>query len=43
MSLNSVRLTSGTGSLGAFLQAFRAMRRGYANGTFRYSVMAFQK
>ncbi|KAK5101867.1 hypothetical protein LTS08_004326 [Lithohypha guttulata] len=27
----------------AFLQAFRAMRRGYANGSFRYSVMAFQK
>lgn len=27
----------------AFLQAFRAMRRGYANGTFRYAVMAFQK
>ncbi|KAI9734774.1 MAG: hypothetical protein M1818_006761 [Claussenomyces sp. TS43310] len=26
----------------AFLQAFRAMRRGYANGTFRYAVMAFQ-
>ena len=27
----------------AFFQAFRAMRRGYANGTFRYAVMAFQK
>ncbi|EON95601.1 putative gamma-tocopherol methyltransferase protein [Phaeoacremonium minimum UCRPA7] len=27
----------------AFLQAFRAMRRGYANGSFRYAVMAFQK
>ncbi|KAH8780566.1 tocopherol O-methyltransferase [Hyaloscypha sp. PMI_1271] len=27
----------------AFLQAFRAMRRGFANGTFRYAVMAFQK
>ena len=27
----------------AFLQAFRAMRRGYANGTFRYAVIAFQK
>ncbi|CAK7274254.1 hypothetical protein SEPCBS119000_006075 [Sporothrix epigloea] len=27
----------------AFLQAFRAMRRGYANGTFRYAVMCFQK
>jgi tocopherol O-methyltransferase len=27
----------------AFLQAFRAMRRGYANGTFRYAVMAFEK
>lgn len=27
----------------AFLQAFRAMRRGYANGSFRYAVMAFIK
>ncbi|CAK7209770.1 hypothetical protein SBRCBS47491_000553 [Sporothrix bragantina] len=27
----------------AFLQAFRAMRRGYANGTFRYAVMSFEK
>ena len=27
----------------AFFQAFRAMRRGYANGTFRYAVMVFQK
>ncbi|KIV93879.1 hypothetical protein PV10_05058 [Exophiala mesophila] len=27
----------------AFLQAFRAMRRGYANGAFRYAVMAFEK
>lgn len=27
----------------AFLQAFRAMRRGYANGTFRYAVMCFDK
>ncbi|KAM5345604.1 hypothetical protein ACJ41O_011465 [Fusarium nematophilum] len=27
----------------AFLQSFRAMRRGYANGTFRYAVMAFNK
>ncbi|KAM0419012.1 hypothetical protein ACHAPT_012063 [Fusarium lateritium] len=27
----------------AFLQSFRAMRRGYANGTFRYAVMAFIK
>ncbi|KAH6627010.1 S-adenosyl-L-methionine-dependent methyltransferase [Chaetomium sp. MPI-SDFR-AT-0129] len=27
----------------AFLQAFRAMRRGYANGSFRYAVMAFSK
>lgn len=25
----------------AFLQAFRAMRRGYANGSFRYAVMVF--
>ncbi|KAK4193123.1 S-adenosyl-L-methionine-dependent methyltransferase [Podospora australis] len=27
----------------AFLQAFRAMRRGYANGSFRYAVVAFVK
>ncbi|KAL8644875.1 MAG: hypothetical protein Q9210_007023 [Variospora velana] len=27
----------------AFLQAFLAMRRGYANGAFRYAVMVFQK
>ncbi|KAI8634143.1 tocopherol O-methyltransferase [Xylariaceae sp. FL1651] len=27
----------------AFLQAFRAMRRGYANGTFRYAIMYFEK
>lgn len=27
----------------AFLQSFRAMRNGYANGTFRYAVIAFQK
>ncbi|KAK3377959.1 S-adenosyl-L-methionine-dependent methyltransferase [Podospora didyma] len=27
----------------AFLQSFRAMRRGYAAGTFRYAVMAFEK
>ncbi|KAK4127346.1 S-adenosyl-L-methionine-dependent methyltransferase [Parathielavia appendiculata] len=27
----------------AFLQAFRAMRRGYANGSFRYAVMALAK
>ncbi|KAI1825700.1 tocopherol O-methyltransferase [Xylaria intraflava] len=27
----------------AFLQAFRAMRRGYANGTFRYAIMCFEK
>ena len=27
----------------AFLQAFRAMRRGYANGGFRYAVMSFVK
>ncbi|KAI1655656.1 S-adenosyl-L-methionine-dependent methyltransferase [Daldinia decipiens] len=27
----------------AFLQAFRAMRRGYANETFRYAVMCFEK
>lgn len=27
----------------AFLQSFRAMRRGFANGNFRYAVVAFQK
>ncbi|KAI8956027.1 tocopherol O-methyltransferase [Xylaria longipes] len=27
----------------AFLQAFRAMRRGYANGTLRYAIMCFEK
>ncbi|EFX01070.1 gamma-tocopherol methyltransferase [Grosmannia clavigera kw1407] len=27
----------------AFLQAFRAMRRGYGNGSFRYAVMCFEK
>ncbi|EXF77530.1 methyltransferase domain-containing protein [Colletotrichum fioriniae PJ7] len=27
----------------AFLQSFRAMRRGYANGTFRYAVISFEK
>ncbi|KAK7924464.1 methyltransferase domain-containing protein [Apiospora marii] len=27
----------------AFLQAFRAMRRGYANGSFRYACIAFEK
>ncbi|KAI1281797.1 tocopherol O-methyltransferase [Xylaria sp. FL0933] len=27
----------------AFLQAFRAMRRGYANGTFQYAIMCFEK
>lgn len=27
----------------AFLQAFRAMRRGYSSGTFCYAVMVFQK
>ncbi|KAH6969878.1 hypothetical protein HG530_012210 [Fusarium avenaceum] len=27
----------------AFLQSFRAMRRGYTNGSFRYAVMAFKK
>lgn len=27
----------------AFLQSFRAMRRGYGNGSFRYAVMAFVK
>jgi tocopherol O-methyltransferase len=27
----------------AFLQSFRAMRRGYANGSFRYAAMVFEK
>ncbi|KAH8600064.1 S-adenosyl-L-methionine-dependent methyltransferase [Bisporella sp. PMI_857] len=35
-------ITQGRDGL-AFLQAFRAMRRGFANGTFRYAVMVFQK
>jgi tocopherol O-methyltransferase len=26
-----------------FLKAFTAMRRGFANGTFLYAVMAFEK
>lgn len=26
-----------------FLNAFRTMKRGYANGSFRYYVMAFEK
>jgi len=34
-------LTQGRDGL-AFLQAFRAMRRGFVNGSFRYSVMVFQ-
>lgn len=35
-------ITQGRDGL-AFLQAFRAMRRGFANGTFRYAVLVFQK
>ena len=35
-------ITQGRDGL-AFLQAFRAMRRGFANGTFRYAVMVFKK
>ncbi|KAL8685103.1 MAG: hypothetical protein Q9218_007975 [Villophora microphyllina] len=27
----------------AFLQAFRAMRRGFANGSFQYAVVVFEK
>lgn len=27
----------------SFLQSFRAMRRGYANGTFRYALICFEK
>src|SRR5436305_343128 len=27
----------------AFLKAFRAMKRGYTNRTFRYAVMVFQR
>jgi tocopherol O-methyltransferase len=26
-----------------FLRAFQAMRRGFANGTFRYAVFVFEK
>lgn len=39
-SLWAFAITQGRDGL-AFLQAFRAMRRGYANGTFRYAVMVF--
>ncbi len=41
-SLWALALTQGRDFI-AFLQAFRAMKRGYANGTFLYAVMAFQK
>lgn len=41
-SLWALAFTQGRDFL-AFLQAFRAMKRGYANGTFRYAVMVFQK
>jgi len=26
-----------------FLKAFQAMRRGFANGSFRYAVLVFEK
>lgn len=35
-------LTQGRDGI-AFLQSFRAMRRGFANGSFRYAVMSFEK
>ncbi|RDW80903.1 hypothetical protein BP5796_05601 [Coleophoma crateriformis] len=35
-------ITQGRDGL-AFLQSFRAMRRGFANGNFRYAVIAFEK
>ncbi|KAI0113747.1 tocopherol O-methyltransferase [Nemania sp. FL0031] len=41
-SLGLFAISQGRDGL-AFLQAFRAMRRGYANGTFRYAVMCFEK
>ncbi|KAI4111057.1 MAG: hypothetical protein LQ339_000785 [Xanthoria mediterranea] len=41
-SLWAFAVTQGRDGI-AFLQAFRAMRRGYANGTFRYAVMVFNK
>jgi len=41
-SLWALALTQGRDAI-AFLQAFRAMRRGFANGSFRYAVMVFQK
>ncbi|KAL8950616.1 MAG: hypothetical protein Q9183_007512 [Haloplaca sp. 2 TL-2023] len=41
-SLWAFAFSQGRDGIG-FLQAFRAMRRGYANGTFRYAVMVLQK
>ncbi|KAL8727027.1 MAG: hypothetical protein Q9166_006325 [cf. Caloplaca sp. 2 TL-2023] len=41
-SLWAFALTQGRDGI-AFLQAFRAMKRGYANGTFRYAVTVFEK
>ncbi|KAI4245153.1 MAG: hypothetical protein L6R42_010277 [Xanthoria sp. 1 TBL-2021] len=41
-SLWAFAVTQGRDGI-AFLQAFLAMRRGYANGTFRYAVMVFEK
>src|SRR5437016_1596241 len=41
-ALWSFALAQGRDGL-AFLQSFRAMRRGFANGSFRYAVMVFEK
>lgn len=41
-ALWALALTQGRDGL-AFFQSFRAMRRGFANGSFRYSVMAFER
>ncbi|QGI98083.1 hypothetical protein CEK26_011152 [Fusarium fujikuroi] len=41
-SLWAFAITQGRDGI-AFLQSFRAMRRGYANGSFRYAVMGFYK
>ena len=41
-SLWALALTQGRDFI-SFLRAFQAMRKGYANGSFRYAVMVFEK
>lgn len=41
-SLWALALTQGRDFI-SFLRAFKAMRKGYANGSFRYAVMVFEK